>query len=872
MSKPKTVAEIREAFLSFFEAKQHLRLDSDSLIPSNDPTLLFTGAGMNQFKDEFLGKGRSMKRATTSQKCIRVPDLENVGATPRHHTFFEMLGNFSFGDYFKKETISWEWEFFTEVLGWPAEQFVVTVYEEDDEAFEIWNKDIGLGKDRIYRFGEKENFWPASAPSKGPNGVCGPCSEIYFDTTPGLPLPDNQGMEELPDRFVEVGNCVFTQFEREDGGVLAALPHKNIDVGLGLERLAAIAQGVPNNFETDMFAPCLSELESITSISYETDSENGIRMRRIADHSRAVFFCIADGVVPAREGRGYVVRKILRRAIRDAIEMGVEEVFLSKLLKTFQITMGECYPEIIEQEDTIKALVDGEEKRFREVYSVGIARLKEEIEAIKLKGEEKFSGETAFELHDTFGFPLDTTTVIAQEAGLAVDVGEFEKAMELQKARARAGSSMSGDVFAQSLPSLLEESGVLRTNFVGYSELKLTTVIVGLVKDNKELENCQVGEECEMILKETPFYAEGGGQVGDSGLLSVDGEPIFEVRDTTEVDGYYLHHGKVLKAFDKQTVIEAVIDKKRREQIERHHSATHLLHAAMKKTLGKHINQAGSRVNEHSLRFDYTHPEALTKDLMAQIETEVNEQILSAFPIETNYTSLAAAKESGVTALFGEKYGTEVRVVNIDEFSKELCGGCHAKNSGSIGYFRILSDKALSAGVRRMEAVTGLLAIQLAKKEQTHLAEVEFELKAPAGGALDKIKALKNEVKTAKNTMKVELPSSEDVLQSLDMEKKCMAWKHLAGIKGNDLRKVADSLKKNLNHDLIVLTGGDAEEMTFCVLVGANEKAHAGDIAKEIGKSISGGGGGRSDFAQGKGRNNGDFESVIEKIFGKISS
>ena len=317
-------------------------MPSAPLLPQS-PGLLFTNAGMNQFKDEFLGKGRSMKRATTSQKCIRVPDLENVGATPRHHTFFEMLGNFSFGDYFKKETISWEWEFFTEVLGWPAEQFVVTVYEEDDEAFEIWNKDIGLGKDRIYRFGEKENFWPASAPSKGPNGVCGPCSEIYFDTTPGLPLPDNQGMEELPDRFVEVGNCVFTQFEREDGGVLAALPHKNIDVGLGLERLAAIAQGVPNNFETDMFAPCLSELESITSISYETDSENGIRMRRIADHSRAVFFCIADGVVPAREGRGYVVRKILRRAIRDAIEMGVEEVFLSKLLKKIRAHLASIF-------------------------------------------------------------------------------------------------------------------------------------------------------------------------------------------------------------------------------------------------------------------------------------------------------------------------------------------------------------------------------------------------------------------------------------------------------------------------------------------------------------------------------------------------
>ncbi len=483
MSQPTQVAEIREAFLAFFESKEHLRLASDSLIPSNDPTLLFTGAGMNQFKDEFLGKGRDFRRATTAQKCLRVPDLENVGVTPRHHTFFEMLGNFSFGDYFKKETIPWEWEFFTEVLGWDAQRFVVTVYEDDDEAFQIWHELVGLPSQRIYRFGEKENFWPSSAPSKGPNGVCGPCSEIYWDQEPGQPLPANAGLDDLPGRFLEVGNFVFTQFDRQDGGQLAPLPQKNIDVGLGLERIAAVAQNVPNNFETDLFAPILQGIEEACGQSYGSTDMVGVRMRRIADHCRAVFFCIADGAMPGREGRGYVVRKILRRAVRDGLDLGMQKPFLANLLPCVQEAMAAAYPELIAQADTIRALVEGEEVRFREVYAHGIDRLQADMEELRAQKITVFPGALAFELHDTYGFPLDTSRVILEEQGFSLDQAGFDAAMEAQKARARRGSEISAEVFAASLPSQLQAAGIPTTQFLGYKKNQLSTSVAGLLRN-----------------------------------------------------------------------------------------------------------------------------------------------------------------------------------------------------------------------------------------------------------------------------------------------------------------------------------------------------------------------------------------------------
>ncbi|MHC4379920.1 MAG: alanine--tRNA ligase, partial [Planctomycetota bacterium] len=616
MSQPRKVAEIREAFLGFFETKEHLRLPSDSLIPSNDPTLLFTGAGMNQFKDEFLGKGRDFKRVTTSQKCLRVPDLENVGVTPRHHTFFEMLGNFSFGSYFKKETIPWEWHFFTEVLGWDAHRFVVTIYRDDEEAFALWHEGVGIPANRIYRLGEKENFWPASAPSKGPNGVCGPCSEIYWDQEPGKALPANAGLEELPGRFLEVGNCVFTQFDRKDGGILEPLPQKNIDVGLGLERVAAVAQDVPNNFETDLFAPILTGIQEACGKTYVTEGSDGIRMRRIADHCRAVFFCIADGAMPGREGRGYVVRKILRRAVRDGLELGIERPFLAHLLPTVQESMGQTYPELHAQQDTIQALVDGEESRFREVYERGIHMLESGMEEQRKAGSKVYPGALTFELHDTHGFPFDTSSVILQENGFEVDQAGFDAAMAAQKERARSGSEISGEVFAQSLASRLQAADIGETHFCGYDSMESRSKLQGILVDGALVGQVTTGHEAILIFDQSSFYAEGGGQVGDAGSFLLQDAEVFQILDTTQEMGFLLHRGSAKADLDMGAEGILRLDLDSRHAAERHHTATHLLHAAMKQVVGEHVNQAGSKVSPEGLRFDYTHPQGLDPDTL----------------------------------------------------------------------------------------------------------------------------------------------------------------------------------------------------------------------------------------------------------------
>ena len=519
MSRPRTGAEIREAFLGFYEARGHTRMPSDGLVPSNDPTLLFTGAGMNQFKDEFLGRGRpALKRAATSQKCLRVPDLENVGLTPRHHTFFEMLGNFSFGDYFKKETIPWEWEFFTEVLGFDGDRMLATVYLDDDEAYAIWRDEVGLPEERIYRFGEKENFWPAEAPSKGPNGPCGPCSEIYFDQEPGTPYPDREGLQELPGRFLEVGNFVFTQFDRKGEHDLEPLPQKNIDVGLGLERIAAVRQGASNNFETDLFAPTLEAIQSVSGRRYGKEADDDVRMRRIADHSRAVFFCIADGAAPGRDGRGYVVRKILRRAVRDGIELGLEQAFLADLLPAVQSVMADAYPELVEQAATIQALVQGEEERFRDVYRHGIARLESAVAEVRhQRGATVFPGATAFELHDTYGFPVDITEVVVREHGLELDHAGFEQAMAEQRERARAGSEISGDVFAESVASRLRGRGIAPTEFVGYELDSTEATVQALLRDGDTVDALEPGEVGELVLDRNPVLRRERGPGGGPG-------------------------------------------------------------------------------------------------------------------------------------------------------------------------------------------------------------------------------------------------------------------------------------------------------------------------------------------------------------------
>lgn len=855
MTHPRTGAEIREAFLSFFEERGHKRLPSDSLIPSSDPTLLFTGAGMNQFKNEFLGRGRDLTRATTSQKCLRVPDLENVGATPRHHTFFEMLGNFSFGDYFKAETVPWEWQFFTEVLGWDPNRFVCTVYTDDDEAFQIWNEVIGIPAERIYRFGEKENFWPSSAPSKGPNGVCGPCSELYYDQEPDQPLPANESLEDLPGRFLEVGNFVFTQFDRQDGGVLEPLPQKNIDVGLGLERIAAVAQGAANNFETDIFAPVLQALQVGSGRTYGQDPEDDVRMRRIADHARAVFFCIADGAAPGREGRGYVVRKILRRSIRDGIDLGFDTPFLASLLPAIQETMASAYPQLLEQADTIQALCEGEEQRFREVYRRGIERLNLQLDELEESGGAKlYPGSMAFELHDTFGFPVDITEVVARDRGFAFDADGFTAEMESQRDRARAGTGISEDVFAASLGSIVKQAGATPTVFLGYNQDEAVATVQCLLVDGKAVESVEAGTRVSVVLDQTPFYAEGGGQIGDSGLFkTAQGTPLFAVESTRNEDAYSLHEGKSCVAMQCGMQLHACVDQEARRASERHHTATHLLHAALKEVLGSHVNQAGSSVGPDRLRFDYTHPEAASPEQLQQIEDLVQQQIMRAISVDASISSLEEAKQRGVTALFGEKYGDKVRVIDVPGFSAELCGGTHVSNVGCIGGFRILSERALAAGVRRIEAVAGQVATDLVRRERSLLQELEKELKAPSDRLIERIQALKAQLKEAKQAKSVAAPDAESVRSKLEGDS-TLGWSHLDGLDAEALRVLSDQLRQAPDlPEIVILTGGDEAKVPFVVLCQPKRGRNAGKLAKAFGKHVRGGGGGRPDFAQGQG-------------------
>ncbi|MCA8952334.1 MAG: alanine--tRNA ligase, partial [Planctomycetes bacterium] len=770
--KPLPAAEVRARFLSFFVERGHKHLASDSLVPANDPTLLFTGAGMNQFKDMFLGVGTlPYKRVTTAQKCLRVPDLENVGFTARHHTFFEMLGNFSFGDYFKQECIAWEWEFFKDVCGIPAEQMVVTIYQDDDEAFEIWTKHVGLSPDKVFRFGEKENFWPAEAPSKGPNGVCGPCSEIYFDARPGEPYPSREGLRELPDdRFTEIGNCVFTQFDRRDGGKLEPLPQKNIDVGLGLERIVAVLQGAKNNFETDLFRPYLDWLGQRTGTPYGADGDRDIRMRRIADHARALTFCISDGALPSNEGRGYVVRKILRRAVRDGYELGLDKPFLFELVAVVGEVMGEAYPEVRENAGQCRAVIRGEEESFATVYRQGMQRLEEYLGRLDDRAQIESrgaptptTGEFAFQLHDTYGFPVDIAQKVMEERGFVLDMNGFEAAMAAQRERARASAGTADAVFTASVAVKLRAAGHGRTEFVGYGELARETTLQALIGEGDVLlERAAEGQTALLVAAATPFYAQGGGQVGDRGTVT-SATGAGRITDTTALDGFHLHRVEVTKGtLEAGQPCTLTVDEAARRATERNHTATHLLHAALKRVLGDHVSQAGSEVAPERLRFDYTQPEKPSAAELDAVEDLVNAEILRATAIAARVQPLAAARQAGFVALFGEKYGDEVRTLQVGDFSKELCGGTHVQNTGNIGAFRIVSETAVAAGTRRLEAVTGLVALAQARAERQSLGELSAALKVPAARVPERVRELGDELKRARRELEKALAPDFD--------------------------------------------------------------------------------------------------------------
>ena len=879
--KPLTVAEIRTRYLEFFVAHGHAHLPSDSLVPANDPTLLFTGAGMNQFKDMFLGRGSlPHTRVTTAQKCLRVPDLERVGATPRHHTFFEMLGNFSFGDYFKQECIAWEWEFFTSVLGMPKDRLVVTVYLDDDEAYDVWHKRVGLPADRIYRFGEKENFWPAEAPSKGPNGPCGPCSEIYFDGRPSDPLPRNEGLSALPDdRFTEVGNCVFTQFDRQEDGSLPQLPQKNIDVGLGLERIGAVLQGAPNNFETDLFRPYLAFVAERCGRHYGRDGKDDVRMRRISDHIRAATFAIVDGAAPSNEGRGYVIRKIVRRAVRDGYDLGITEPFLCDMVDVVGATMGDAYPEVRAHAGQCRTILRAEEQSFVSVYKQGNARLDEFLaDHIKASGKGVLagSGEFAFELHDTFGFPVDITRAVMADRGMALDEPAFEAAMEAQRTRARAAMTISGAVFAESPAAVLRKLGVPGTEFVGYTDLVAQTTLGALLdRANAPQATTRAGDEVAVVLPRTPFYAQGGGQVGDRGVISTETGRA-EVTTTVGLEGYHLHRGRVIEGtLSTGQACEASVGTDGRRDTERNHTATHLLHAALKRTLGEHVSQAGSEVSPDRLRFDFTHGEKLSEEQIAELEDQVNDAILRALDVRPEHMALTAARQAGFVAMFGEKYGDVVRTLSVGDVSRELCGGTHVANTGAIGQFRITVETAVSAGTRRIEAVTGRQAVLLARADRSTLARLSSQLKVPATEVPDRVGSILEEVKQLRKALEKATAADLDKLGAeLSAAAEAVGTARFvvfATAATMTMKEVQDLLGRARASlaplaGVVLAPGGDDVLVGAVVSPELTKLISAGDLVKAATEILGGGGGGRPEMAQGKGKDRGKVGAATLRL------
>lgn len=876
--KPLTADEIRSKYLEFFTGLGHTVMSSDLLVPANDPTLLFTGAGMNQFKDMFLGKGTlPTKRVTTSQKCLRVPDLDNVGVTPRHHTFFEMLGNFSFGDYFKKDCITWVWTFLHEVCGMPKDQLVVTVYKDDEEAFDIWTKHIGLAPERVFRFGEKENFWPAEAPSKGPNGVCGPCSEIYFDHDPSAPLPSGNGLEDLPEpRFLEVGNCVFTQFDRQSDASLKPLPQKNIDVGLGLERIVAVLQGAKNNFETDLFRPYLEHVAKLCGTEYGADKDKDVRMRRIADHIRAITFCIADGALPSNEGRGYVVRKILRRAARDGFELGLKKPFLCDMVDVVGALMGKQFPEVRENAAQCRAVIRGEEENFLVVYKQGMARLDEFLAKSQSSNSRGAviagSGEFAFQLHDTYGFPIDITQKVIEERGYGLDEGGFLTAMEQQRDRARAHASTSEAVFTASVAVKLRDAGHAPTKFVGYQDLASDSVLCSLVGDGDTLLARAEAGQCVLIVTDSsPFYAQGGGQVGDHGRLQ-SSTGAATIKNTTALDGFHLHQAVVESGhLESGQAVRLQVEEDARLATERNHTATHLLHAALKQVLGNHVSQAGSEVNAERLRFDYTQPEKPTVDKLREAEELVNEQILRATDVDSCVQKLDEARQNGFVALFGEKYGNEVRTLQVGEFSKELCGGTHVSNTGNIGVFRLVSETAVAAGTRRIEAVTGRVALRMARAERDQLAKVAGQLKVPGEQVPARVQELADDLKKVRKQLEkamapdldVELAKLAEAVVSHDGVTTIVYER--PDLQTKDAQELLHRAQQKFQPfaGVVVSKSADAALVVVSISKDLTAKLKAGDLVKQLAGLLGGGGGGRPDAAQGKGK---DVHKIGEAV------
>jgi len=875
--------EIRQRFLRFFEKRGHRILPSDSLIPHNDPTLLFTGAGMNQFKEQFLGlKPAGLARAATCQKCLRTGDLENVGVTRWHMTFFEMLGNFSFGDYFKKESCQWAWQFMLEDMGQKAEHLHVTIYEKDEETFDIWRKLVGVPKERIWRFGEDANFWPESAPSLGPNGPCGPCTEILVDTQPG------RGSETTPAndsaRFVEVWNLVLQQFDRQDDGKLAPLPSKNIDTGMGLERMAAIMQGAATALDIDVMLPIVQAAAERCGRSYEpggSDADSR-RLRRLAEHTRAVAFAIADGALPDRYGRGYVVRRLIRRAALDGRRLGVAEPFLFGLVPAVERTMGAAYPELAQRRTTIENLVRGEEERFAAALedSPGVREF-EEATAEAAAGERRMPTERVFEFYDTFGIPLEFMEERWREEGISFDRPGFERALEARRAQSRAGSKMGDEAIVFKREALSEKAldrlrrENLETDFVGYDSTESEGRILAVFVDDEWVEAAEAGCEAQVLLDRTPFYARAGGQMGDVGRLEWTGGEA-EVADTFLDHAFFVHLVKVGKGrLARRATVRAAVDAGRRLATARNHTATHLLQWALRTVLGDHVHQAGSEVSAERLRFDFTHPTALAPEERRRVEHLVNERILAGEPVEVRTMALAEARQKGAMALFGEKYGDEVRVVSVGGFSMELCGGTHLESAAEIGLFKITAEESVAAGVRRITAVAGTAALEYLHAEEDRLAEVCRMLKAAPEALPARIESLQKQIRDLKADLaKARSVSKGGGLDELlgkihDVEGAAVLAAEVEGADANALREACDLLRRKRDSIVIVLASCEGGKVN---LVAAATKdlvargVHAGNLVREVAQAVGGGGGGRPEMGQAGGKDAGRLPEALARV------
>ncbi|MFA5795289.1 MAG: alanine--tRNA ligase [Candidatus Brocadiia bacterium] len=874
------VDELRKLFLEFFQEKGHQVCPSDSLVPANDPTLLFTGAGMNQFKDYFLGRVKPLfKRATTSQKCLRTGDIEKVGRTSAHHTFFEMLGNFSFGDYFKKEAIQWAWEFLTVRLKIPAEQLRISVYKDDHEAYRIWNKEIGIPEKMIYRLGPEGNFWPANAPAEGPNGPCGPCSEIYYDygESVGCGLLEC-GVACDCGRFVEIWNLVFMEFDRRDVDELVPLAQKNIDTGMGLERISAVMQGVRSNFDIDIFKHIIKYIDGLIEVTADQKSaeasipENTARIRRIADHSRALVMLISDGVLPSNEGRGYVERRILRRAVRDGMTMGLNKPFMHKIIPSVIEVMKSGYPELVGRREHIVRIIKAEEEKFLETVEQGMVLLDETIKKVA-KSSKVFPGEDAFKLYDTYGFPIDLTESILAEKGFRLDITGYEAAMSKQKESARASSKIADSVFAKT--PLDEIRNILsETVYLGNETLVAKMKVEAILAEGKVIQSAEAGTEVGIITDRTSFYAESGGQVGDMGKLSSDKAHI-TVTDTQKLDKYFLHIGKVKKGSLKVgDELEGVVDAERRMAITRNHTATHLLQNALRTIVGAHIEQAGSLVAPDRFRFDYSHFAALSRDEIKAIEDLVNRRVMENGKVDIKTTTLEDAKNQGALAFFGDKYGEKVRLVKISDYSRELCGGSHVHQTGDIGYFKILSDASIAAGTRRIEGLSGEPAVKYVRENEAHLVEAAELLSAPPAQLSAKIKALQNQLKEQQQELaKHRKGDNKEIAHALLAKACAMAsgkCRVIAEVLENktvdDLRNITDIIK-GVNEPVIALLGTVSENKVNLLLMMhqslVKDDFNAVSLIKEVAKVIEGSGGGRKDMAQAGGKRPDKVEEAL---------